>query len=79
MTSPRTPPIWMRSPTRKILPEMMLIHPATAPITSCRAKASPALSRPSTNPIRPAKARQTSPITMRAIAPTTYRVNLRAL
>jgi hypothetical protein len=48
----------------------MLNHPATAPITSCIAKATPAAASPSTTPMRPAKGRQTIASAIRASAAT---------
>ena len=47
ITSPRTPPIVIRSPTLKVWPRKITKYPASAVTTFWSAKASPAVTRPS--------------------------------
>ena len=52
MTSPLTPPIMTRSPTRKTRPARIASHAANEPRTFCNAKATPAENAPTTKPSR---------------------------
>ena len=45
-TSPRTPPMTMRSPTENVDPRRMMTYAANAVITRCSANAMPAVNRP---------------------------------
>lgn len=56
----------------------METQPARAPITSCMAKATPAVTNPSTSPSRPANGRQMAATMITATSTTTYRTSFRA-